>query len=174
MLKTICDMLRTLLLKFWNVICGDKVPVWLTIILIACGAAGSYYVAPKLNENFQLQIAKREFLVQSMGDFAVTTKAFIDGVGKLINIPEPSDQQRVELVSKAAELNFFAVQLSYILPDEQAALLRFQDAVERIQKSIGHIEGKQPNEAIITELKEVGVQSLLIYKALAQKAGLSD
>ncbi|MEQ8306082.1 MAG: hypothetical protein RIA09_05940 [Hoeflea sp.] len=157
-----------------NVVCGEKVPVWLTILLIILGAVGTYFIAPKLNEGFQLQIAKREFLVASMQDFAGTTKSFIDDVARLVNTDEPDAQQRVELVAKAAELNFFAVQLSYIIPDERERLLRFQENVERVQKSIAQSDGVDDNEAIIAELKEVGAQALHIYEALAKEAGFGE
>lgn len=158
----------------WTVISGEKMPVWLALLLIVSGAVGTYLVAPKLNENFQLEVAKREFLVSSMSDFALATKSFIDGVGKLINERSPSNEQRVGLVSKAAELNFFAVQLTYILPDEKGLLLEFQKNVARVQKSVATRQDSSDNDAIIEDLKKVSIQSLAIYQALARKTGLGD
>lgn len=158
--------------SFWAVICGNKIPVWMTLLLIILGAFGSYLVAPKLNEEFQLQVAKREFLVGSMKDFTVATTSFIDGVSKLVNEKSPSDELKISLISKAVELNFFAVQLSYVIPEQQEMLLRFQEDVEQVQNSVALSKGGIQKDELVAQLKGVSVQSLLIYQALAQKAGL--
>ncbi len=158
----------------WSTICGEKMPVWLALLLIVLGAFGTYAIAPKLNEGFQIQVAKREFMVDSMKDFATTTKSFIDGVGKLVNENQPSDELKISLVSKAAKLNFFAVQLTFIIPEKKNLLLKFQESVEDVQKSVARVTVDTQRDVIITQLKDVSVQSLLIYQALAKKAGLGN
>lgn len=149
-------------------------PVWLALLLFILGAFGTYSLAPKLNESFQLQVAKREFMVESMKDFATTTKSFINDVGKLVNEKQPSDELRISLVSKSAELNFFAVQLSYVIPEKSDLLLKFQKSVEGVQKSIGDTRVETNRDVVIEQLKAVSIQSLLIYQALAKKAGLGN
>lgn len=164
--------LRKFFAYLWATICGEKMPVWLALLLIIAGAIGTYKVAPKLNQGFQLQVAKREFMVDSMKDFASTTKSFIDGVSKLVNERNPTEETRVALIAKAAELNFFAVQLSYVIPEQSDLLLKFQENVVNVQETVAQESTNSLNGEIIAQLKVVSVQSLLIYQALAEKAGL--
>lgn len=168
------NKLNASLAYIWKTLCGEKMPVWLALLLIVAGAMGTYFIAPKLNEGFQLQVAKREFMVESMRDFASATKSFIDGVGQLVNQKTPDEQLKISLVAKAAELNFFAVQLTYVIPEHRNILLEFQKNVGDVQESIALMEPNQTNEQLIDNLKRVGKQSLDIYEALATKAGLGD
>lgn len=158
----------------WQLIVDDKIPVWLTLLLMILGALGAYWLAPVVNEKFELQVAKREFLVSSMKDFAKDSKSFIDAVGNFVNDPSPDKASRISLVSKAAELNFFAVQLTYVIPEDKLLLLDFQNSINKVQRTVG-IKFDDTNQSVILgDLKIMSQNSLLIYKSLAEKAGLGE
>lgn len=154
-----------------RILVRENIPVWLSLLLMIFGALSAYVIAPVINEKFQIQIAKREFLVSSMVNFADDTKSFIDGVGVFINEDSPTKEARILLLSKAANLNFSAVQLAFVIPEEKKLLLGFQTSLNEIQGIIAVSENRTDKEDIVKSLKILSEQSLNIYKTLAETAG---
>jgi hypothetical protein len=152
-------------------LCQDRVPIWLMLFLTIGGALGAYWVAPHVNETFQIQAAKREFLVESMTDFSSSTNDFLDKLSKFVNDSDPTREQRVELLSEATALNFYAVQIAYVLPNETKLLADFQNEVLAAQSIIANDTIDPEKEELIQRAKNIGQYSLQIYSKLSKKIG---
>lgn len=151
--------------------CQDRVPIWLMLVLTIGGAFGAYWVAPQVNETFQIQAAKREFLVRSMTDFSSSTNEFLDKLSKFVNESDPSKEQRVELLSEATALNFYAVQIAYVLPNESELLADFQTEVVDAQSIIASDTNNVDKAELIKSAQNIGRYSLQIYSKLSKKIG---
>lgn len=159
-----------------RVLVADAIPVWLSLILMLLGAAATYYIAPLINEQFEIQAARREFLIKNLDDFSTNTKSLLDVVSKGIN--EASQTKYDTLVSDAnpsiAKLQFSATQLVYIVPQESKLIVEFQRTLVTMQDTLlAHKVGTGSSE-ILQQSKTLMKQSLLIYDALLRKAGFAS
>lgn len=157
-----------------NILIRDTIPVWLSLILMILGAAATYWLAPKINAEFELQSARREFLVKNLENFSNDTKGLIDVISKSVN---ESDQLKYNLViteinPSIAKLQFAATQLLYIVPENSSEIVSFQKTLDGLQDRLLEFKiGENANE-ILSDSKSLMKQSLQIYEALLAKAGL--
>jgi hypothetical protein len=159
-----------------HVLLSDVIPVWLSLVLMILGAGAAYYIAPLINEQFEIQAARREFLIKNLEDFSSTTRSLIDVVSKGVN--ERSQFKYDALVAEAnpsiAKLQFSATQLVYIVPQNHEQIIAFQKTLIAMQEQlISHSVGSSSSELLDTS-KSLMKQSLLIYDALLRKAGFSS
>jgi hypothetical protein len=154
----------------------ESIPVWLSLLLVVAGALGAYWIAPLINEKFEIQAARREFLVKNLEGFSADTKGLVDIIYKSINEKDPAKYKSAigdagPLISK---LQFSATQLLYIVPDEFEAIVKFQKSLDSLQDVlIAHKAGNDSVE-ILSRAKLLMQQSLSIYEALLSRAGLGD
>ncbi len=167
--------LKTSFRKFIDLLVSDTIPVWLTVLLMFFGAVATYYVAPIINEKFEMQAARREFLVKNLEDFSGNAKTLIDVVSKAVN--EKSQFKFDALVADAnpsiSKLQFSATQLIYIVPDSHSNILEFQRTLDALQDKLVKHKTDSDASPIMVDAKNLMKQSLLIYDALLKKAGLS-
>ncbi|TXN07508.1 hypothetical protein FV222_02265 [Methylobacterium sp. WL103] len=158
----------------WKLLVGENIPVWLSLILMALGAYATYQLAPSINEKFQIQAAKREFLVDNMKSFADSTKDLIDVISKAINEKDQQkyNQQIADANRLIAKLQFSSVQLMYVIPEYSNSVVSFQKSVEDLQNRITLYRPQEYTGDILQELKLTSKKSLEIYSILMKKAGI--
>lgn len=159
----------------FEVLVSDSIPVWLSLVLMLLGAVATYYIAPLINEQFEIQAARREFLVKNLEDFSSNTKDLIDVISKSVN--ENSQFKYDDLVSDAnpsiAKLQFSATQLVYIVPENHKQIIEFQKTLDTLQNALLSHKAGTSSEGVLETSKQLMRQSLVIYDALLKKAGFS-
>jgi len=167
--------LKRLLRKICDVLVADSIPVWLSLFLMIIGAIATYYVAPLINEQFEIQGARREFIVKNLEEFSGSTKDLIDVVSKAVN--ENTQFKYDALVAETnpsiTKLQFSATQLLYIVPENHAEIVGFQRALVAMQDELLAHRVGQDGENILAISKQLMRQSLVIYDSLLRKAGFS-
>lgn len=168
--------LRRLLSHVSGVLLKDSIPVWLSLILMILGAGATYWLAPKINAQFEIQAARREFLVKNLENFSDDTKNLIDAISKGVN--ETSQFKYNSLLSeinpKIAKLQFSGTQLLYIVPEYSSEILTYQKTLDQLQDIIISFQVGNDTTKILENSKSLMKQSLQIYEALLSKAGLGD
>ncbi|MBX4858497.1 hypothetical protein HJA86_00620 [Rhizobium bangladeshense] len=168
--------LKRLLTHVCAVMLKDSIPVWLSLILMVLGAGATYWLAPKINAQFEIQAARREFLVKNLESFSNDTKNLIDLIAKGVN--EGNQFKYSVLVSdinpSIAKLQFSATQLLYIVPDHSAEVVSFQKTLDQLQDSLLSFRAGNDPTAILETSKKLLKQSLLIYEAMLAKAGFGE
>lgn len=166
---------KRFLRKICEVLLADSIPVWLSLFLMIIGAIATYYVAPLINEQFEIQGARREFLIKNLEEFSANTKNLIDVVSKGVN--EKSQFKYDALVAEAnpsiAKLQFSATQLLYIVPENHTEIVEFQRSLVAMQDELLSHQVGEGGENILTISKQLMRQSLVIYDSLLRKAGFS-
>lgn len=159
-----------------NVFIKDVIPVWLSLFLMILGAFATYWLAPKINAQFEIQAARREFLVKNLESFSGDTKNLIDTISKSVN--ERSRVRYDDLVSTInpgiAKLQFSGTQLLYIVPEQSAGIVSFQKTLSELQGQMLAFEPGSDPKPILELSKSLLTQALGIYEALLSKAGLGD
>ncbi|MDX8518738.1 hypothetical protein [Mesorhizobium dulcispinae] len=168
-LKRICAHMGNVLLK-------DTIPVWLSLILMVLGAWATYWLAPKINAEFELQSARREFLVKNLESFSSDTKGLIDVISKGVNETDKLKYQAIiaEVNPSVAKLQFAATQLLYVVPEKSDEIVAYQSTLDKLQDSFLTFRVGQNAEGILSDSKSLMRQSLQIYESLLTKAGLGD
>lgn len=174
-MRGICS-LRRLLTYIGDVLVKDTIPVWLSLLLMVAGAVATYWLAPKINAQFEVQAARREYLVKSLESFSGDTKSLIEVVAKSIN--EKSRFKYDELVAamnpNIAKLQFSGTQLLYVVPEQSANIVSFQETLSKLQNEVLAFEPGADPGPILDTSKLLLSQSLRIYEALLARAGLGD
>lgn len=159
----------------FGVLVSDSIPVWLSLILMFLGAIATYYVAPLINEQFEIQGARREFLVKNLEDFSSNTKNLLDVVSQGVN--QGSQFKYDEVIAGAnpsiSKLQFSATQLVYIVPENHQQIIEFQKNLDELQNELLSHKAGTDTETILKLSKELMRKSLVIYDALLKKAGFS-
>jgi hypothetical protein len=141
---------------------------------MVAGALSAYLIAPLINQKFEIQAARREFLVKNLEEFSVDTKSLIDVVYKSVN---ETDQQKYnglvsDLSPTVSKLQFSATQLLYVVPEDAQTITVFQKSLDDMQDSlIAHKVGSDTSP-VLTQAKMLMRQSMNIYELLLSKAGL--
>jgi hypothetical protein len=55
---------------------ADRTPIWMTLMVLLAGAAGTYYLAPLVNAEFEAQKIKTDFVIRNYGDLRTKMEAF--------------------------------------------------------------------------------------------------
>lgn len=159
-----------------DVLIRDSIPVWLSLMLMVLGAGATYWLAPKINAQFEVQAARREFLVKNLENFSGDTKSLIDVVSKSVN--ESSQFKYNALVAdlnpSIAKLQFAATQLLYIVPEHSNEIVAFQRTLDQMQDSLLAFKAGSNPAAVLNASKSLMKQSLQIYEVLLAKAGFGD
>lgn len=134
----------------------------------------TYWVAPLINEKFEIQSAKREFLVKNLENFSSDTRKLIDTI---FNSMSENRQDIYNLSVQAAspaftKLQFSATQMAYIIPDQSSLIVDFQRKLDVLQDDLISYKVGTDNSKLVAQTKELTKSSLAIYDALLQKAGL--
>jgi hypothetical protein len=168
--------LRKLFRYLRDILAREAIPVWLSLVLMATGAALAYYIAPIINGKFEAQAAKREFIVKNLQEFSSDTKTLIDVVHKsLTQTSQSSYQDYVRSAAPTiAKLQFSSTQLFYIAPDDHDAILKFQKALDSLQDELIDHKVSDDGERIVEGAKTLMKQSLTIYEILLSKAGMGS
>lgn len=143
---------------------------------MVAGAVATYWLAPEINAQFEVQAARREYLVKNLESFSGDTKSLIDAVANTVN--EKSSFRYGELVAtvnpSVAKLQFSGTQLLYVVPEQSAKIVSFQKTLSKLQtEMLAFAPGNDP-KSIMDTSKSLLTQSLEIYEALLAKAGLGD
>jgi hypothetical protein len=169
-------MLKRVFSRVCEFLTTDKMPVWLSLLLVLGGALVSYYIAPVINEKFEMQAARREFLVKNLEQFSVDVKLLLDMVAKGVNSESKDDLQKVvmEVNPFISKIQFSVTQMSFLLPNDAPLLVKFQASLERLQADFEGYTFGADSAKIIVSVKETMVLSITVYRALLDRAGLSD
>ncbi|RWB66813.1 hypothetical protein [Mesorhizobium sp.] len=159
-----------------NVLVRDTIPVWLSLILMVLGAAATYWLAPKINAEFELQSARREFLVKNLENFSSDTRGLIDVISKGVNETDREKYQAIisDVNPSVAKLQFAATQLLYVVPEQSEEIVAFQMTLDKLQDSFLSFRIGGNATGILNDSKSLMKQSLQIYESLLAKAGLGD
>ncbi|MDW9518090.1 hypothetical protein GOC53_19820 [Sinorhizobium medicae] len=159
-----------------SVLMRDTIPVWLSLVLMVLGAGATYWLAPKINAQFEVQAARREFLVKNLESFSSDTKSLIDVVSKSVN--ESSQFKYNSLVAdlnpSIAKLQFAATQLLYIVPEHSREIVAFQRMLDQMQDNLLSFKAGGDPTTLLNASKSLMMQSLQIYEVLLAKAGFGD
>lgn len=168
-------MLR-ILLRIRDFLLEEKMPVWLSLLLVLGGGWATYYLAPAINEKFEMQVARREFLVKNLEQFSTDVKSLLDLVSKGVNAKNKNDLDSVimEINPFVSKIQFSVTQMNFLLPRDAILLVQFQRSLEKLQTDLkGYTVGESSVE-IIGDIKEVMILSMQVYRALLDRAGLSE
>lgn len=55
---------------------GDRTPMWFTLFALMAGAAGTYFVAPQVNAQFEAQKIKTDFVIRNYQDLRIKMEDF--------------------------------------------------------------------------------------------------
>ena len=55
---------------------GDRTPMWFSLFVLLLGAGGTYFLAPRVNAQFEEQKIKSDFVIRNYGDLRTKMKEF--------------------------------------------------------------------------------------------------
>lgn len=149
-------------------------PIWVTLALFIGGAVGTYFIAPRINQEFEKQKMTSAFITSNLESMNSLTRNFLSDLSvynnKLLDDNFSKDLQ-TKLLSKTTELQWRIIEFEIIFEDEASKkiILEYKMALDRIRTAV---EKKDPDKILETAPQYLGY-SRKIIKMLAGKAGLT-
>jgi hypothetical protein len=165
--------LRQFFGSVWVLLTKEHLPVWLTLALTISGATMAYLVAPVLNQKFEIQTARREFVVESLNEFGTNSKQIIDKVHEIIR-SEKGDlnkQLAFDLDSQIAQIQYQAVELTYVLPEKAEQVVGYQRSLATLKAAVGVYYANKDTDQLVSALKDTSEKSLNLYAGLLETVG---
>lgn len=82
---------------------ADRTPMWFTLLALMAGAAGTYFVAPRVNAEFEAQKIKTDFVIRNFNDLRQKMEDF-QGTFVIASQKVAAGEPAREDVSKLQEL----------------------------------------------------------------------
>ncbi len=172
-MKTKTTRIGRLLNYLYIVFFDVNIPVWLTLLLTILGAFCAYELAPRLNEKFEIQAARREFIVNNLKEFGTSSKLIIEKVHHIVTAPNGSLSKLdyLEVDGLIAKIQYDAVQLTYILPDKESEVVYYQNSLLKLKVEIENFYKTNNSTDVVAALKKAEENSLGLYAALLESVG---
>lgn len=158
-------------------LCRDGVPVWLTLLIFALTALGTYFLAPIINQKFELQKIQTEYIANNLNELNKSTYKVIADVDSYTNLlltesksPETKKLER-DIRNEITQLHWRSIELKIIFNKNKNADL----AIEEYQISLNRISNAiagSNREEIYDATQRFAKSSAKIIDMLADKAGL--
>ncbi len=156
----------------WSVFCGEKIPVWLSLILMVAGAATTYWLAPRINHSFEMQSVKRQFILSNLDSLNVNTQRLLKVVPKLLDGND--DKSRAEALEIITAMQFDSVRLNYTIPNRIDEILEYQKSLEKLNVNILRFPSDgYRSENVMNTLKSVSFQALQLYRGILAETGIA-
>jgi hypothetical protein len=77
---------------------SDRSPMWMTLGVLLMGATGTYYLAPRVNAEFEAQKLKSDFVVKNYNDLRLKTEDLMALTGLITNKMARSENVDGEII----------------------------------------------------------------------------
>lgn len=155
-----------------DVICGEKIPVWLTLLLMLIGAGATYFIAPRINHAFEMQAVKREFVLKNLDGLNTNTQFLLKMIPSFLDQVE--DSKRAEILEIITAMQFDSVRLNYTIPNRIDSILNYQKSLEKLNILIDKYKSNGGNrEEVMNSLKSVSYLALQLYRGILSDTGIS-
>lgn len=174
--------------KFWGFLANEHMPIWLTLLLFLATGTGTYFIAPLINENFEMQKIRSAYVVKSIDSINSDSQDILQAVsiaihstadGKPISAStiEEARKKFVSLQWKTRELDIIFSEGRYGDDDIRShpSVSRFSEAVERIREAFESFlaqKNSQNATALIDAAARFSVINGEIIALLAEQAGI--
>lgn len=104
---------------FGSYVARDEMPIWLSLSLAIAAAAGTYFLAPIINENFEFQKNRSAHVMQTVnsinGDFVEITKLTRKYNDNLFYQSSKLSDSRGALLDKVSELQWKLIDMGVVI-----------------------------------------------------------
>jgi len=105
-----------------KVLAAQGIPVWLTLMIMISGAVGTYYLAPRVNQIFEAQKLRTEFLIKAVDEINEQTRTLLANISlaeKRIDLNSPDASVPIDKITESVmRLTWNAIFISNILDDD--------------------------------------------------------
>lgn len=156
----------------------NEAPLWVTLILFALTAYGTYKLSPKLNEKFEQQKIISTYVTDNLQRFNSLSRELVSEISiytRLIhNGQKPSIEKRDAIFSKITELQWRAVELRIIFEDADSSttIEDYKNSLNDLRKSVEKLKPNSELKDTAISLSKFTDSSMAVFDALARKAGL--
>lgn len=161
---------------------GDKMPVWLTVvftILAAIGGAGAtYWLAPKLNAQFEAAKVKSQYVLENLKLLNGDTANLLADLGEYNRAAIRSggfdNQLRADINKRLTALQWRAIEYDILFDGAGAdqSVKRYRAALEKVRDAVASARQPLDAEKIIGAGEELAVATNAMIKLLSKKADI--
>jgi len=162
-----------------DILMGKDLPVWVTLLGIIGGVAGTYFVIPAINQQLEKQKIKTEFVIRNIDDLNSKTRSLLTGIGELHRQTLSSglvDRAKIEgYVSTITELQWKGIELAIIFDGTNSMIVveRYQESLDKLRTALLNLQDKTGLQASMSAAENFSRATVDVIKALASLSGIN-
>lgn len=161
------------------VLCGTEVPVWLKLAGISLGVVGTYFLLPYINQDFERQKIKTEFVLRTFDDLNLKSRSVVTDLSKVNRgwtQGRNSDQSSIDsILSKITELQWKALELSVIFEGSKSISIieDYQIALDKLRLTLVTLKDDNSAVALIDSIETFATASVAVMREVSSLSGLN-
>lgn len=161
----------------WRSAWNAHIPLIWHIIVVMSAAAGTFYLTPKLTEQFERQKIRSGYVSSNLLEMNKLTGDFYVAVMKATS---SSQEKRVEAFSNvdeiAARLTWKSIEIGAVLksPGDQRLMGRFATDLAEVQQAAVSADTPTGKQQFRDALRRFSETSVLVIQGVAERAELTD
>lgn len=161
----------------WHHAFNDHVPMAWHIVVVLAAAAGTYAIAPDINERFERQKIQASYISDNLKELNSTISELYVATSAIMNAPDNQDvaSDNLEKLDEAyAKLSWKALQISAVLKskEDRALMQRFQAQLGQVTKAARSRKGSVGRERLKTELQKFTLTTVQVIAAVSERSTL--
>lgn len=161
------DTMRSVLLE-------KQMPVWLTLLILVSGAAGTYLLLPRVNQEFEQQRIRTEFVISKLEALNQKTNELISNItvlnNRVLRQSPVSEEMKDGIGRNIVELQWKAIELSVMFNSEKSGRLinEYQKKLDALRVVIEEEEQNTPE--ILKRVEAFVLAAIQLMEFVSQEA----
>lgn len=169
-----------MLAQLWEHLKKDEMPIWLSLLLAFSAGAGTYVIAPLVNEEFEYQNNRTEHVSKTVDNFSDRFLDLSRSIRKFNDslFYEQNDlgEKRSEALDKITELQWSLIDVKTILNREEvsdSSIVELQNSLQELGKSVTNARRPVDQEDVIRKMEGAAADSQEVLSSMYKAARLS-
>ena len=170
--------MRSFINKIGGFLARTETPLWVTLLGFIAGAVSVYFITPHLNQKFETQKIKTDYVMKSLDNINNKTQEMLSEISitnRKIGAGESNFGENVDKATRlATELQWKAIEISAVLDDQESAAIikNFQQSLDKARVSISQIKSTSTALLALEDLRKFIPKSLALTNRIASLSGI--
>lgn len=169
--------IRKTLRAIYHFLISEKMPIWLTLASGIAVAAGTYYLAPKINVIFEQEKIRSAYLLENLKNLNTDTSQLLSLVGrfnnKAIRQDEIDQETREKILEQITVFQWRVIEYNIIFSAEKSVkyIRDYQESLDSMRRAIDAVKQREDINDVNVYVREFTRSSHQLLRLLSNEAG---
>lgn len=164
----------------WSILTQSQMPVWLTLVAGILGFLVTYWLVPELNQKFEQQRIRTEFVISKLDALNVRTNNLVGLIAvlnnRVINGDPNTPDLNEDLFRSVSELHWTALDLGVVFRSATAAqyIQEYQRSLDALRKALEDDRSLDNSLEVLERSGEFVRSSIRLMDYISRDVALND